>query len=125
MNIICIYTNHQPIFQGRLNPQHKLKNNINTCYNNKCRPKQCRLRYSLDLNQILEHTTPKGIMPRSSATHYNHHECCITWRTQPDEENKNNEHNNQCKPSTRIENDLETSTSNVNHHINNHSITTY
>lgn len=87
INITCIYTNYQPIFQGGLNPQHKLQNNNLTRYNNTCRPKQCRLRHSLDPNQFGNQETPPRIMPRTSAARYNHQECHITRRTPPDQEN--------------------------------------
>lgn len=85
--ITFIYTRHQPIFQVQLNPQYELQNNNLARYNNTCRPKRCRLRHSLDPNQYRKYATPPTIMPRSSTTHYNHQECCLTWRTSPDKEN--------------------------------------
>lgn len=87
MIITFIYTNPQPQFQGRLNPQFKLQNNILTGYNNTCRPKQCRLRHSLDPNQYRKYAIPPTITPWSFTTCYNHQECRITQRTSPDQKN--------------------------------------
>lgn len=73
MSITFIYTYHQPIFQGRLNTHHKLQSYNHTHYIITCRPKQCQLGHSMYLNQHLKHETLPRIMPRTSATWYNHH----------------------------------------------------